>query len=142
MADGERRHDAYGFLRIAEAEAVGAVEFFAEFRGFQILADVGEALLERMQGFCDGVGVGVGDVAPHGEGAGAETGHFAESAAADGKQVGVGGEFVFEQGAHGGGDELREMADPGAEDVMADWIHVDDATAEARDPGAPVLART
>jgi len=28
------------------------------------------------------------------------------------------GEFVFEQRAHGSGDELRQMADPGAENVM------------------------
>ena len=141
MADGARRHDRLRFFGIAEAEAVGALEFVAQLRGFQVFADVGEALLERKQGFCDGLGVGVGDVAPHGEGAGAEPRHLAQSAAADGQQVGVGGEFVFEQGAHGGGDELRQMADPGAEDVMAGWIEVDDATAEARDPGAPFLRR-
>ena len=40
-----------------------------------------------------------------------------------------------------GGDELREVADPGAEDVVAGGIDVDDAAAEARDPGAPVVRR-
>src|SRR5579872_2875319 len=81
------------------------------------------------------------DVAPHRKGAGAEAGHLAKCPPPDGKQIGVGGEFVFEKRAEGGGDELREMADPGTEDVVAFGVHVKDMSTEASNPGSPGLRR-
>ncbi len=124
---------------ITQAEAIGAFKFVAQLRGLEIFAYVGDALLERVEGTRDGLGIGVRDVAPHGKRAGPETGHLPQSAAADGEEISVGRKFIFEERAHRGGDELREMADPGAEDVVADGIEIDDAGAEAGDPGAPGL---
>jgi hypothetical protein len=122
---------------IAETEPVGAIELIAEFGSFEVFAEVREALLEGVEGAVNRVGVGVGDVAPHGKGAGAESGHLAQSAASDGEKVSVGREFVFEQGSKSRGDELRQMADPRAEHVVANGVHVEDARAEAFDPIAP-----
>ena len=139
----ERLFRTYGPARwstgwsLFATETIGLFEFVAQFGRAQVFADVGEALFESLERGCDGIGVGMGDVAPHGKGAGAETRHLAQSAAADIFQFRSIADFVFEQRAQGGGDELRQMADPGDEFVVAGGVKVDDFGAHGDDPLAP-----
>ena len=128
---------------MAGAEVVGSFELRAELGGAKVFAEVGEGLLEGVEGFGDGLGVGEGDVAPHGVGAGAEAGGFAQGPAADGVDIGeglgIGGEAFFEQGGEGGGEHLGEVRDPGAELVVAGGGEVEGAGAEGFDLLAPLL---
>ena len=122
---------------------VGEGELVAELGGAEIFADVLEALLQGQEGLGDLLGVREGDVAPHAVGAGSEAGGLAESAAADGGDLlaadGIVAEGVLEQRGEGGGEHLREMADPGAELVVALGVEIESAGAEAGNEGSPLL---
>ena len=56
-------------LPLTAPELVGPLELFAEGRGLEVFAQVRQPLFERKQRGGDGLGVGVGHVAPHGVGA-------------------------------------------------------------------------
>ena len=118
-------------------ELVGLLEFVAQGGCAQVFADVGEALLEGEQGALDGHGVGEGNVAPHGERAGAEARHFAQGAAADVLEFGGSADFLFQERAEGGGRELGQMADPGHHLVVTGGVDVDDARTHGGDESAP-----
>ena len=75
--------DASHELRTPLAVLRAQVELLAQAGCAEVFADVGEALFELKERAFDGLSVGVGDVAPHGEGACAEARHLAQSATAD-----------------------------------------------------------
>jgi hypothetical protein len=63
-------------------ETIGFFELVTQFGRAQIFADMGEVLFESLERGCNGVSVGVGDVAPHGKRTGSEARHLAKSATA------------------------------------------------------------
>src|SRR5580692_2568970 len=100
-------------------------EFLAQRGSAQVLANVGKALLQRVQRSFNGRGVGVGDVAPHGKWAGAETRHFAESPAAHVLQFGCVADLVFQHRTQSRRRELRQMADPCNQLIVARRVEID-----------------
>src|ERR1700744_874788 len=108
------------------AELVGLIEFVAQAWSVEVFADVGQTLFEFEESALDGFGIGVGDVAPHGEGACAETRHLAEPAAADIFELRGIAYLVFEQSAQSRCGELRQVTEPGDELVVAEGIEIED----------------
>src|SRR5579863_7824069 len=79
----------------------------------------------------------MGDVTPHGIGAGSQPRHLAQSASSDRSHVWSIGKTIFEHGAQSSGQELGQMADPGTDLVMPGGQDVHGAAAEAFHPGPP-----
>ena len=96
----------------AQAKAIRQLEFVAELRRFQVLAQMSQTLLEREQSGRHSFCVCMRNIAPHGIWTGTEPCHFTQSASTDGAKILVVGEFVFEQCAQGRRDELRKMTHP------------------------------
>ena len=125
-------------MALSLSELVRAVEFAAEFGGAEVFAQVGEALFQGVEGLGDGFGVGVGHVAPHAVGAGAEAGHLSQGAATDGVEFGCAAYFVLKESGESCRQKLRQVADPGHELVVAGGVEVEDAAAEASGPLPPL----
>src|SRR6202789_4654059 len=100
---------------------------------------MGKVLLEFEECALDGGGVGVGDVAPHGKGACAEACHLAQATSADVFELGGVAYFLFQQCAESCGGELRQVADPGDQIVVADGVEIENARAHGDYEGAPVF---
>src|SRR5580704_526739 len=79
----------------------------------------------------------MGNVTPHGIGAGSQPRHLAQSASPDRSHVGRIGKTIFEHGAQSSGQKLGQMADPGTDLVMPGGQNVHGATAEAFHPSPP-----
>lgn len=128
-------------MSLLAPELIGLLEFVAEQRRAQIFAQEGEALLKGEQCALDGFGISVGDVAPHGIGAGTEARHLAQRAAAHVFELGCVADFFFKQSAERSGRELRQVADPGDEFVVADGIEIESFGAHGGNEGAPIFGK-
>jgi hypothetical protein len=102
---------------------------------------VSQALLQRVNGGCYGFGVGVGHVAPHGVGAGAQARHLSQSTAADSFQLRGVADFGFKQRGERRRQELRQMADPGDQLIVAGCVEIQNTAAKVADAIASIPSR-
>src|SRR6185295_14213485 len=109
---------------------MGPLEFSFQFSGVEILAEVGQALLEFQEGITYVLFVGEKNIAPHGVGARGDSGHLFEGAPSCVEQGGILAVFVYQSRGQGRGDQLREVTDPGTELVVFIGLHAGDASAD------------
>src|SRR4051812_12402505 len=131
--DAGRRSDETLFA----PELVSPLEFLTQSRRAQVLVNIREAPLQSLQHRLDGRGVGMRNVTPHRKWAGAQPRHFAQCAASHMLQLRRVSYLLLEQRTQGRSRELRQMADPGHQFVVARRVEIDRLGANGDDQIAP-----
>src|SRR5437660_3869339 len=130
---------ALSVLLLLGVELVGALKLVAQTGRAQVLADIGQALLQLLERLLNIFRVGVGNVAPHGIRAGGDARHLAQGSAANAMQLGIVAELFFERCRERGCNHLGKMTDPGAQAVVAPTLHAQRARANHLDQLAKLV---